>query len=132
MTTLIERALKGENLQEYEGYCGEVADMILHEAGGDIIHMEPAQGDWFYPSYCPGLSWKFHIVARVRNRIYDAWYPGRPCTLNTYLQRVFPDQLIEIMVNGKTPYYQKMGRRRNLPKGCPQSVVASGSAPAST
>lgn len=118
MATLIERALNGEKLEDYEGYCGEVADMISHLAGGDIIHLQPADGLEFSPAYDRRRVWIFHIVARVNNRIYDAWYPGAPCTLNTYLRRVFPGRKIEVMVNGKTTYYRKIGRRPSIVRSC--------------
>ena len=100
MKGLIERAMGPDSVAAYEGMCGEIADQILHVAGdGDILYVESRTGI-LTPSYDVALSWRYHQVAVVRGRVYDPWSPWRPCTIGTYLRRVFPGQPVSIAING--------------------------------
>lgn len=92
MDSLIKRALKNNSVASYEGMCGEAADAILREAGeGSVLYVEATAAS-LRPTYDTALNWKYHQVAVVKNRVYDPWYPGRPCSVKTYLKKVFSNQ----------------------------------------
>lgn len=89
--SLIERALGGRALAEYEGLCGELADAILHIADGEVLYIE-TPGDNLRPVYSPRIEWKYHQVAVVGGLVHDPWAPFEPLPVTEYLLRAFPDQ----------------------------------------
>lgn len=95
---------RSEDLARWDGNCGELADAVLNSRGeGHILFVKAvnpsidveAQTDF-------GLkSWMYHMVYMDTDYIvHDAWV-HEPLRLGVYLRTVFPDQAIEVSVDGK-------------------------------
>lgn len=83
----------GEELDEYDGMCGELADQLMKWLDTQGISYELHHID-FGPDRAlhaprPQGTWRDHTVVVVDGQVHDAWwYP--PLPLLEYLEAMFP------------------------------------------
>lgn len=91
-------ASRGEALENYDGMCGEVADLVFHlvddEARACCLYVE---GD--LPQ-----GWTYHMVAVVDGLVHDAWDEGEPTAPAAYLARMFGKEYVTVALNGEDFY----------------------------
>ena len=96
---------EGEDLEEYEGYCLELVDDILHwlkpelEAKAEIMYMDvPYLGD-LHPSCVQVIGWRCHAVLFIDGLVHDA-HLEEALPVAAYLRRMFPhNDVIEVTYN---------------------------------
>ena len=79
----------GEGLEDYDGFCGELADAVLHRhPGAKILYIEPCC-KWTYLNYGDD-GWRYHMVAVVDGIVHDAWFPELLLPPEQYVEQAFP------------------------------------------
>ena len=79
-----------ESLSEYEGYCGELTDAIIHWLGEQRVRIMYIKGD--ESGFGPDCSWYYHVVPVIDGRVHDAWFPDCVFTPKKYIKAAFPKQ----------------------------------------
>lgn len=83
-----------QSLEDYDGWCGELANHIIgHD--DSIIWVEG-----------PAIQWKYHMVAMIDGLVHDAWCDGDALPLQDWLTRMFGDAWVEVSMNGDTVLYE--------------------------
>ncbi len=96
---------KSETREEYEGFCGELCDGIIHWLGEDrvsILYVQPSSSsdDLIY-----GLElWRFHMVAVVDGLVHDAWFPDIVAPPHEYAAAAFEGQSFELQITDPDGY----------------------------
>jgi hypothetical protein len=96
---------KGEDLEDYDGYCLELVDDILkwlgpeREARAEIMYMDvPYLGD-LHPSCVQVVGWRCHAVLFMDGLVHDA-YLEEALPVDKYLRTMFPhNNVIEVTYN---------------------------------
>ena len=79
----------GEELEDYEGFCGELADQVLHRnPDAQILYIKPAYEFGFLNYKDDG--WRYHMVAVVDGIVHDAWFPELLLPPEQYVEKAFP------------------------------------------
>lgn len=64
-------------LEDYEGYCGELVNDILNSLNGvsnvSILHLEGVNKENLQS--ITGYEWNYHMVLVIDGMIHDAWHP---------------------------------------------------------
>ena len=84
-----------EQLEDYEGICGELTDGIIHwlgESRVSILHLEERFGGLLLRS--DGGAWIFHMVPIIDGNVHDAWHPHLVLPPTEYIEQAFPGQAI--------------------------------------
>lgn len=82
-----------EDLEDYDGNCGELADAMMHWLGEDkvrILYIEPRLegGALILGDHC----WSYHMVPVIDGRAHDAWQPELVVDVDEYVLHAFPGQ----------------------------------------
>lgn len=82
-----------EDLEDYEGMCGELVDAMMHWLGEDkvrILYIKPRLDSMalLLGDHC----WSFHMVPVIGGRVHDAWQPDLVLDVDEYVLRAFPGQ----------------------------------------
>lgn len=89
----------GETLEEYDGFCGELVDAIIHWMGEQRVRIMYLKGD------CDGIGpdccWSYHMVPVIDGRVHDAWFPALVVPPDEYLLAAFPGQDPEVSFYGE-------------------------------
>lgn len=79
----------GEDLDEYHGVCGELADAIMHQyPDAQILYIKPRddlEGLVIGDNIC-----KYHMVAVIDGIVHDAWFPELLLPPEQYVKQAFP------------------------------------------
>ena len=79
----------GEDLKDYEGFCGELADQVIHRnPGAQILYIEPCCDSCWLPH--KDDAWRYHMVAVVDGIVHDAWFPELLLPPAQYVEQAFP------------------------------------------
>ena len=71
----------GTELREWDGWCLELVDSLLHKhPDGRILYVDLEHG--------PG-PWKYHTAMVLDGLVYDAWFPTVRLPPGDYVERVF-------------------------------------------
>lgn len=108
---LIKR-LFTDRLDEFNGNCGEAANLILIFVGkGDILYVDGKA--LITPTYNTKLLWYYHMVAVVDQLVLDPWSPHDPCSIREYLDKVFPVGDYTLSINGKDATLEEIERQEH-------------------
>ncbi len=89
-----------ETLSDYDGYCGELVDGLIHWLGEDRVSiLYISNGDFSIP-LDDGSYWGYHMVAVVDGRVHDAWFPEHILPPEEYLEAAFPQQELQHEITG--------------------------------
>ena len=90
-----------EQVEDYDGICGELTDGIIHWLGEDhvsILHLEERFGGLLLLS--DGMAWTFHMAPIIDGNVHDAWHPHLVLPPDEYVARAFPGQAVSTEVFG--------------------------------
>lgn len=80
----------GEDLDEYRGYCGELADAIMHRyPNAQILYVKPRK-DWEDLAIGDDIC-RYHMAAVVDGIVHDAWFPELLLPPDRYVKQAFPN-----------------------------------------
>ena len=79
-----------ESLKEYEGFCGELVDAIIHWMGEQRVRIMYLQDDG--DGLGPGGCWSYHMVPVIDGHVHDAWFPDYVLPPKEYIRVAFPGQ----------------------------------------
>jgi len=91
----------GKTIEDYDGWCGDVAQFVLNRYEGSMVHVEGPALDQY--------AWWYHMVPLVDGKIHDAWFAEwhspEPLTLEEWLVQMFgTEDEISVMVEGEDVY----------------------------
>lgn len=92
---------RGETIEDYDGWCGNVAELVLKQYEGQMIYVDGDALFWY--------GWSYHMVPLIDGKIHDAWFgvweTPEPLSLNEWLVRMFgTEDEINVTVNGDDVY----------------------------
>jgi len=88
-----------ENVEDYDEFCGELVDGIIHWLGEErvsILHIDAGDGLILRA----GDPWRYHMVPIVDGNVHDAWYPHLVLPPEEYVKRAFPGQVLSLSFYG--------------------------------
>lgn len=106
-------ATMGDSIEDWDGQCSSVADMVIENFGGDLVYVDGDAVNQY--------DWCYHAVPMVDGKIHDAWLAGwhqiyEPQLLPDWLVKMFgTEHEIEVTMDGKAIY-----------RGLPQNFTAKG------
>ena len=87
----------GETIDEYDGLCGELADILISKLGEDVVSILYIDGKEC-DLRCGDHSWSYHMVPIVHGVVHDAWFPDLMLPPRQYLKAAFPKQRMRFSV----------------------------------
>ncbi len=82
----LQIALEDEDLDAWDGLCGELADAVLHQyPEAKILYVQLED--------CP-MNWGWHMVPVIDGLVHDAWHPDQILPPAEYVQAVFADSIV--------------------------------------
>lgn len=78
-----------ENLNDYEGCCGELVNGMIHWLGEDtvsILYVETRSGESLRTQYG---NWSYHMAAVVNRVVHDPYFPDAIMSPRDYVANVF-------------------------------------------
>jgi len=78
----------GESVEDFDGLCGELVDLLIHKHGEEKVDILYVDGDL----KCGDLSWFYHMAAVIDGVVHDAWFPKLVLPPDEYLKTAFPNQ----------------------------------------
>ena len=109
------------DLDDYEGFCGELCDGIIHWLGEDrvsILYVQPTPSSSVI--LCGPEAWRYHMVAVVDGLVHDAWFPHIIAPPHEYAAKAFMGQSFELQITDSDGYLvlcQPSPRRAQHAKG---------------
>jgi len=89
---------EGEDLDSYEGLCGDLADGIVQSLGEDRVSILFLYKPGGYIDLSNGGQWNHHIVAMIDGHVHDAWFPELVLPPGEYINAAFPEQQIAFKI----------------------------------
>lgn len=92
---------QGETIEDYDGWCGDVAELVLKRYEGDMIYVDgPALNQY---------AWWYHMVPLIDGKIHDAWFAEwqspEPLPLTDWLVQMFgTEDEINVTIEGEDVY----------------------------
>lgn len=92
---------RNESICDYEGFCGELVDGIIHFLGEDRVDIMYLAETSEAGIQGPAEPWKYHMVPVIDGEVHDAWFPEIVALPTEYLRLAFPKQEIQVSFYGK-------------------------------
>lgn len=83
----------GGDIDEYDGFCGELVDGMIHWLGEDrvkILYIEGADGAEIIAG--TWRHWRYHMAPVIDGIVHDAWFPDMLLPPDEYVLKAFKDQ----------------------------------------
>ena len=90
--SLLALAASDETLEDYEGICGELCDMVMHRVPDAEI---------LYVDLDTHPEWKYHMVPIVNGLVHCAWFPTLIVPPRKYVFVAFLGYKKEWSITGK-------------------------------
>lgn len=84
----------GETIEDFDGLCGELVDLLIHEYGEEAVDILYIDGD----IKCENWTWSYHMVAVIDGIVHDAWFPKLMLPPDEYVIAAFPGQKLTTKV----------------------------------
>ncbi len=89
-------AKQNESISDYDGFCGELVDGIIHWLGEDRVAIMYLAETSELGILGPAKVWRYHMVPVIDGEVHDAWFPEIIASPREYLSLAFAEQKIEV------------------------------------
>ena len=92
-----------EELEDYDGNCGELTDGIIHWLGEDrvsILYVDHVGDEDACLLCASGKVWSYHMVPIIDGEVHDAWHPHLILPPGEYASAAFPGQSLRLAFYG--------------------------------
>lgn len=89
--SLLALEVADETLEDYEGMCGELCDVVMHRVPGAEI---------LYVHLDVHPEWTYHMVPVVNGLVHCAWFPALILPPREYITTAFPGQCKKWSITG--------------------------------